>query len=75
MFGIQGRGNLSPNVTSSGNVSYNTVDRTVRISAQVDLSCSENISYATVEKVNKDTDGSTVTSNITAVYDEVAPRK
>ena len=75
MLGLQGRGNLSPNVTSSENVSYNTVDRTVRISAQVDLPCSENISYATVEKVNKDTEGSTVASTITAMYDEVAPRK
>ena len=47
------------------------------MAAQPDLTCSDNISYATVKKVNKkDTDKSTVvTSHTAAVYDEVAPNK
>ena len=75
-LGLQGSGTSLPNVTSSGNVSYNTDGHTVRMSAQADLTCSDNISYATVKKVNKeDTDGSTVATSHTAVYDEVAPSK
>ena len=73
---LQGRGNSSPNVTSTGNVSYNTISHTVGMPAQADLPCSENISYAAVEKVHKeDTDKNTVSTSLTAVYDEVAPRK
>ena len=43
--------------------------------AQADVPCSKNISYAAIVKINKDTDGSTVATSHTAVYDEVALRK
>ena len=75
MLGLRGRRHSSPNTTISENVSYNIVGHTVRMSAQADLTCIENISYSTAEKVNKDTDGSTVATSHTAVYDEVAPNK
>ena len=75
ILGFQGRGHLSPNVLSTENVSYNTIGQTVRMAAQANLTCSENISYATIEYVNKDTHGSTVAPSLTAVYDEVVPRK
>ena len=46
------------------------------MAAQADLPCSENISYAAVKKVHKeDTEGNTVSTSLTAVYDEVVPRK
>ena len=46
------------------------------MAAQSDLRCSENISYAAVKNIHKeDTDRSTVSSSLTAVYDEVAQRK
>ena len=46
------------------------------MAAQADLTCSENISYAAVKKVhNEGTEGKTVSTSLTAVYDEVAPRK
>ena len=47
------------------------------ISAQADVTCSKNISYAAIVKVNKDTDGSAMATSHTALYDEVhvAPRK
>ena len=67
--------NSAQNVTISENVSYNIVGRTVRMSAQADLTCSENISYAAIEKVKKDAHGSTAATSHTAVYDEIAPRK
>ena len=46
------------------------------LSAQADLTCSENISYATIKKVNKedDNDGSIMATSDPTVYDEVAPK-
>ena len=61
---------LQNNFTSSENVSYDTVGRTVNMSTQDNMTFSENISYATVNQVNKETDGNIATS-YTAVYDEV----
>ena len=55
---------------------YNTIGYTVRMSAQADVPCSDNISYSTVKKVNKENiDRSTVGTSHIAVYDEVAPSK
>ena len=76
MLGLRRNRHSSPNTTLSENVSYNIVGQTVRMSAQVDLTCSGNISYATVEEVNKkDTDKSTVATSHIAVYDDVELNK
>ena len=76
MLGLRGNRHSSPNTTISENVSYNVVGLTVRMSAQADLTCTGNISYATVEEVNKeDTDKSTVATSHSAVYDEVELNK
>ena len=57
-------------------MSYNTVGHTVGMAAQAELPCSGNISYAAVKKANEeDTDENTVSTSLTAVYDEVAPIK
>ena len=68
-------GNSAQNVTSSENVEYSIAGRTVRMSIQANVTCLKNMSYAAIEKVKKDTQGSTMATRHTAVYDEVAPRK
>ena len=56
-------------LTSSDNVTYDTVGNTTKMATQANIACSENVAYATVTDT-KEKLTSTFTSH-TATYEEV----
>ena len=63
--------NTQDNLTCSGNVAYDTVSNTLKMSSQAKVTFSENMAYGTVEENMKDTATKTTATHTTAVYEEV----